>query len=123
MAKEKIYLIPYSDEEFEMKIINCLRKVFEEQEQEPVVSPLPEILNIDQAAQLLNRSKAWIYSMTSKKNAKDGCTFPFSKPDGKGPLYFRRSELMEWLDQGGTKHALQEQEDFEKEAEEYLKKS
>jgi len=51
-----------------------------------------EILNIDQAAELLHLTRSTVYSYTHLRK------LPFIKKSGK--LLFRRSVLMEWMDQG-----------------------
>ena len=62
-----------------------------------ITSPPPqvtesEILNIEQAAELLHLTKSTIYSYTHLRK------LPFIKKSGK--ILFRRSVLMEWMDQG-----------------------
>jgi len=51
-----------------------------------------EILNIEQAAELLHLTRSTVYSYTHLRK------LPFIKKSGK--LLFRRSVLMEWMDQG-----------------------
>lgn len=52
-------------------------------------APADEVLNVQQAANLLKRSTATIYGLVYEKR------IPFHKPDGR--LQFLRSELLEWV--------------------------
>ncbi len=54
-----------------------------------------EILNLDEAADLLDLSKNTIYQKTSKNR------IPFFKRGRK--LYFKRSELLKWIEAGKQK--------------------
>lgn len=54
-----------------------------------------QILNINQAAKFLNLAKPTVYALTSKKKV------PFFKTGKK--LYFKRSELLEWIEAGKQK--------------------
>ncbi|WP_420147570.1 helix-turn-helix transcriptional regulator [Spirosoma sp.] len=71
----------------------------------PAPSPADELLNVTQAAQLLNLTTATVYGMVYEKR------IPFSKPAGSGRLYFVRSELIEWVKNGrkSTADELDEQ--------------
>lgn len=74
---------------------------------EPIITPaqqVKEILTIEDASDFLCLSKSSIYKRTS------GWTIPFYKV-GK-TLYFKRTELMEWID----KHKVRTREDIEDEA-------
>lgn len=52
------------------------------------------LLALDDVATLLGKSASTIYAMTSEKR------IPFHKRGNK--LYFFESEIMEWIEQGGT---------------------
>lgn len=54
-----------------------------------------ELLNVEQAAKLLSLSISSLYRLTSRQQ------IPFFKK-GK-QLYFRREELVQWLEQGRSK--------------------
>jgi excisionase family DNA binding protein len=58
-----------------------------------------EILNLDKACSFLNLSRAAIYTMTCRKS------IPYIKRGKR--LYFKRSDLIEWLN-GGRKKTMQE---------------
>lgn len=78
-----------------------------QQRNEPIITPtqpLKEILSINEAAVLLCQSKSAIYKRTM------GWTIPHYKV-GK-TLYFKRTELIEWID----KHRVRSREDIEQDA-------
>lgn len=54
------------------------------------VSPLKEILTIEEAAEFLSVSKSYLYKQTSAQ------AIPHYKPTGKR-CYFKRSELEAWI--------------------------
>lgn len=56
----------------------------------------PEVLNIDQAAALLNYSKSYMYKLTSSR------AIPYYKKGGK-TMHFLRSEIIEWIKTGRIK--------------------
>lgn len=89
----KDYLILESLELSEL-IEKTLRKVLEEhQAPDPALRETPaEIISIDQAVELLNLAKPTIYALTSRGE------IPFFKTGKK--LYFKRSELLAWIEQG-----------------------
>ena len=68
-----------------------------------------EILTIEEAASFLNLTKQTIYQRTSNR------TIPFYKKNKR--LYFKRSELITWLEEGKMKT----QEEFDEEMEQHLK--
>ncbi len=70
---------------------------------------LKEILTITDASELLNLAKPTIYGLTSKGE------IPYFKKAKK--LYFKRSELLEWLNGGRHKTNAE----IEQEATNYLK--
>jgi len=71
-------------------------------------SLLPEVINIDEAADYAHLSKSAIYKKTSER------TIPHFKQGKK--LYFKRSELDEWL----TKNKIDTRDEIEKQAIDYI---
>lgn len=69
-----------------------------------------EILTIDQACMFLNLAKSTIYILTSKR------ILPFFKRGKK--LYFKKSELLQWIEDGKKKTMKQ----LQNEVDEYLEK-
>jgi len=69
---------------------------------------LPEVINIDEASDYVHLSKSTIYKQTSER------TIPHFKRGKK--LYFKRSELDEWL----TTNKVDTQEENEKKAIDYI---
>jgi predicted DNA-binding transcriptional regulator AlpA len=63
----------------------------------PINEQTEEILDIKKAALLINLSVPSVYTLTSKRQ------IPFMKKQGGKKLYFRRSELLRWLDEGRRK--------------------
>jgi excisionase family DNA binding protein len=57
-----------------------------------------DILTFEEACQYTNTSRSWMYKMTHTR------TIPHSKPNGK-KLYFRRSDLDNWMMSGYCKSA------------------
>lgn len=57
-----------------------------------VIADEEPLIGIDEAAKILGLKRTTLYSRTSNR------TIPHYKRGGK--LYFRRSELIEWLTQG-----------------------
>ena len=78
-----------SPEELTSKIENSFRKIIAEYLQGPTQEKGPEIMNAIQTASLLDVSISTLYSYVHYKK------IPFLKKFGK--LYFKRSEIMEWL--------------------------
>jgi excisionase family DNA binding protein len=64
-----------------------------------------EILNIEGASEFLSLAKPTIYTLTSKSK------IPFFKKGKK--LYFKRSELLEWIEQGKQKTVAEEQQEMD----------
>ena len=81
--------------EFEKIIENCLRRVLEEKPDLLVKDPEKEILSVDEAADYLGLSKQTVYQHVHKRK------IPHSKRGRR--LFFRRSELNDWLDKGRKK--------------------
>lgn len=63
-----------------------------------------EVLNLSQAAQFLSLSKSYLYKLTSSN------VIPFYKPRGK-MIYFRRSELVDWMLRGRNQTLEEVKED------------
>jgi len=66
-----------------------------------------EILDIKQTAKLLNHAVATIYSLTSRME------IPYFKMQGHKKIYFKRSVLLEWLDDGRRKTKKKSKNDAE----------
>jgi len=81
--------------ELENIIENCLRRVLEEKPDLLVKEPEKEILSIEEAANLLGISKQTIYQHVHNRK------IPHSKRGRR--LFFRRSELNDWIDKGRKK--------------------
>ena len=105
---EKVILTQLSIEELRQIIREELKTVLLEFMQPGNGSPLEEIMTIDVAAKFLSLSKSRIYKLTS------GREIPHSKKGKR--LYFKRSELIEWISKGKQ----MTMEDIDREAEKYL---
>ena len=68
----------------------------------------PDVLNLNQASEYISLSKSAIYKKTSDR------TIPHFKQGKK--LYFKSSELNEWL----TKQRILTKDEIEKEADKYI---
>jgi excisionase family DNA binding protein len=109
---EKVILTQVSMEEFRQIIREELKTVLLEFMQPGNGgSPLEEIMTIDVAAKFLSLSKSRIYKLTS------GREIPHSKKGKR--LYFKRSELIEWISKGKQ----MTMEDIDREAEKYLRRN
>lgn len=73
-----------------------------------VTSSIPTVLNLIQASEYVSLSKSAIYKKTAER------TIPHFKNGKK--LYFKRSELDEWL----THHKVSTRSEIEKEASDYI---
>ena len=71
---------------------------------------VPDVLNLNQAAEYISLTKSAIYKKTSDR------TIPHFKQDKK--LYFKRSELNEWL----TEQRISTKDEIEKRATDYIVK-
>jgi excisionase family DNA binding protein len=89
-----------------------LRKATQEPNNATVVlnSALPDVLNLQQASELISLTKSAIYKKTAER------TIPHFKQGKK--LYFKKSELYEWL----TNQRISTKAEIEKEATEYIGK-
>lgn len=84
------------------------------QEQEPSKSNSPpesEILSIDEAKDLLNLARQTVYGLCSKR------AIPFYKRNKR--LYFKRSELLAWIEKGRIKTQIE----FDEEVADYIIKN
>jgi len=81
-------------EELDSLIQNSVRQALKEQNLEANL-PASNLLSIEEACQLLKLAKQTLYGFTSKN------LIPFIKRGKK--LYFRRSELETWLNEGKRK--------------------
>ena len=108
---EKVILTQLSIEELRQIIREELKTVLLEFMQPGNGSPLEEIMTIDVAAKFLSLSKSRIYKLTS------GREIPHSKKGKR--LYFKRSELIEWISKGKQ----MTMEDIDREAEKYLRRN
>lgn len=81
-------------DELDSLIRNSVRQALLEQSQETSL-PANNLLDIDEACKLLKLAKQTLYGFTSKN------IIPFIKRGKK--LYFRKSELETWLNEGKQK--------------------
>ena len=104
-------VIILSKEELSEIVTNSVRAALKSEKPTANIPPSqPEILTIEQTSKLLNLAKPTIYTLTSK------CKIPHFKKGKK--LYFKRSELMEWIEGGKQKTISDER----KEMDDYLTK-
>ena len=96
-------------DDLETLVQSSVRKVLDEQGIE-AKEPVDEIMSAEQASQYLNLAKQTIYGFTSKNE------IPFFKRGKK--LYFKKSELEQWLMEGKQKTL----KDTQKEAIDYINK-
>lgn len=80
-----------------------------QQIQPKTVLPPKDIFNITEAAEFLGLAKQTLYGYTSTNK------IPFYKTNKK--LYFKREDLIKWLDKG----RMQSQNEMEEELNDYLK--
>ena len=85
-------------EEFQNLIAETVTKCLTNHKEEPILVQAtdPEVLNIDQVADLLNYSKSYLYKLTSSR------AIPYYKKGGK-TIHFLRSEIIEWIKTGRIK--------------------
>lgn len=91
----------YSESEIKDLIKASVAEALGELKQ-PTAVPQKEILSIAEACELLNLAKQTIYTHTSKG------TLPHFKRGKK--LYFRRSELLAWIENGKQTTVADEQQ-------------
>lgn len=83
-------IIVLTPDQLETMLTNIIRGVFTEFKDGMIKNPeLPEIINIRQAAELLNLAPQTLYGFTSAKK------IPFLKRGKK--LYFKRTDLIAWI--------------------------
>lgn len=105
---ENIVLITQT--QLENLIEKVVRKVLSETPPQYHTAPPTEkeILNVEEAASVLNLAKQSVYSLTSKRD------IPFFKRGKK--LYFKRADLLKWIDEGKKKSVAE----LIKETDDYL---
>ena len=94
---EKVILTQISIEEFRQIIREEIELALQDTTLSKVVKQIqvPEIMDINDAVKFLSLSRNTIYGLTSKAK------IPRYKKGGK--LYFKRSELTEWVNEGRQK--------------------
>lgn len=92
--------------QFENIIEKCLRRILEEKLDLVAREPEKELLSIDEAADFLGISKQTIYQHVHHRK------IPHSKRGRR--LFFRRSELNEWIDKGRKKTIPEIDDDVKK---------
>lgn len=92
--------------QLESLIEKAVRKVFSETPPQYHTAPPTEkeVLNVDEAASVLNLAKQTVYTLTHKRD------IPFFKRGKK--LYFKRSEILKWIDEGKKKSVAEMQQDL-----------
>lgn len=89
-------IIVISKAELKILIKECLNEILSQKEKPSELQSKPdEILNIKQVAELLNLSVPTLYGKTANRE------IPHSKMGKR--LYFKRSEIEQWLSQGKVK--------------------
>ncbi len=81
-----------SEEDLERAMENALKKVLEGKVHK---SNEVDLLNIDQAAEVIHLKKQTVYQLCNTKK------IPHYKRNKR--LYFKKSELLEWIDEGKQK--------------------
>ena len=81
-----------SEEDLERVMENALKKVLKGQAQQ---SSEDDLLNIDQAAEVVHLKKQTVYQLCNTKK------IPHYKRNKR--LYFKKSELLAWIDEGKQK--------------------
>lgn len=99
------FLTSLNEEEFKLLLKQIIKEVLEERGGTDTTS---EILDAEQAADFLNMALPTLYEKTCRK------LIPHFKQGKK--LYFKRSELQEWIQAGKVKT----QKEIEQEAENYV---
>lgn len=92
-------ILQLDSDQLKETIENALRRVLAEKarftEQSKTQNDQKELLSIDEVSELLNLAKPTIYGLTSRRE------LPFFKTGKK--LYFKRSELLSWIEKGKHK--------------------
>ncbi|GAA4295711.1 helix-turn-helix domain-containing protein [Nibribacter koreensis] len=92
---QEIRLIQLQTQELRMIVREELRRVLSETGLLKAIGLHEELLTIEQAAQMLGLAKSTIYVLTSRQE------IPCFKKSRR--LYFRRSELLTWVEAGRRK--------------------
>jgi excisionase family DNA binding protein len=100
-------IIVSSEQDLESIIERTLRKILSEKKQssEQIESSSSLLLSLKEAATFLKLAPQTIYGFTSKR------VIPFVKKGKK--LYFKRSELEQWLDDGKKKSISELRQEIE----------
>jgi len=98
-------VIVTTSDELENLIQNCFRKAMSEQTDKSETLKT-EFLNLKEAAKYLNLANQTIYGLTSKNE------IPFLKRGKK--LYFKKSELENWINEGKRKSIDEIKRELEK---------
>lgn len=99
-------IIVTSSQELENLITKVVNQALDKKEPQPFLDlkPAKEIIGIDEAIELLGIAKPTIYTKTSKGE------IPHFKRGKK--LYFRRSELLAWIEAGRRKTVKEESQEI-----------
>jgi len=104
-----ILFTPIRLNELEMLIQNSVRKVLLEK---IILSPPPqlEIIFLKDVCELTNLKPQTIYGLINKNK------IPFNKPSGTKKVWFRRSEILKWFEEGrpASNNTVQIMEDLSK---------
>ena len=92
---EKVLLTQLSMDELRQMVQEEVKKVFQEFLESENIKLREEIMDADSTAQFLGVSKSYLYKLTSSME------IPRLKRGKR--LYFKRSELIEWLSEGKQK--------------------
>jgi excisionase family DNA binding protein len=99
-------ILQFDSEQLNIIVQNALRKVLgESQTSSTTTAHEDNLLDVSGAADFLNLSTQTVYQLTSKR------TIPHFKKGKK--LYFKRSELMQWTEEGRQKSVAEMQQEYE----------
>ena len=100
-------IIQLDSEQLNSVIQNAIRKVLRETPPQYQTTPTAqaEIVDIDEAANLLNLAKQTVYTLTSKREIQ------FFKRGKK--LYFKRADLLKFIEDGKQKTVVEMQQDLD----------
>lgn len=105
---DKSYLITLREEELEQMILRCVRQVISEQVSVVQKVDQSRIGGIDLACEITQLAKPTIYGMVNKRR------IPHRKMGGR--LYFKETELIDWIDSFKRKTA----DELDQEAEQHI---
>lgn len=110
---ENLILISVSEHELKQIIEASVSKALKDQNSRSLIESdsAATIFSIEEAADFINLARTTIYALTSKNE------IPFYKRGKK--LYFKKKDLIEWLEKGKRKTNCEIQE----EADQYLSKN